>query len=159
MLRRNKRTKSMGNSYTDDQLKSRKIHRIAYVLKGLSEEGEGGHSRLFDTLIHERLIFIGESKESRKTKEKYPEHVVPCAYLRNLAFDMYIEDKAKIEEVELMLMRLLSIAHISNAEQSKLDSKDQLNLKSTMPEGWEYPEGSRNARLEKANIELVVKDS
>jgi hypothetical protein len=153
-----KEIESMDNSYTDEQLKARKIHRIAYVLKGLSEEGQGGHSRLFDTLIEENLILIGRSKESHATGEKYPEHVVPCAVLRNIAFEMYSKG-AKVEDVELMLMQLLSIAHISNTEQSKLDNKDQLDLKSTMPPGWEYPGDSRNARLEKANIELIENDS
>ena len=68
------------------------------------------HSRIFDTLVYNEYIVLNKPAPNRK----YPEHVVPCAYIRNLAFKMYWS-ACSIEEVATMISRLLRIAYITKA--------------------------------------------
>lgn len=137
----------MMKEYSQEELKIRTMHRVASVLHGYWEEGRGAHSRLFDVLIPDFYIEIGESKKGRGHKE----HVVPCVYIRNLANEMF-SDGASIDDVAAMLHRLLAIAHITKDEQKMLDQ--QLKLKTTMPEDWCPKTGDVNARLVMAGIEL-----
>lgn len=133
--------------FSQEELKSRTMHRVAYVLHGYWEEGRGAHTRLFDTLIPDFYIEAGESVNGRGHRE----HVVPCVYIRNLANDMFTEG-ASIEDVAAMLERLLAIVHITKEEQALMDH--QLGLKMTMPEDWCPKTGDVNARLTMAGIEV-----
>lgn len=78
--------------FTTEQLKLRAFERAAVVLYSFWEEQRENesrdvavHSRIFDILIHGSYIEVNTPDASRT----YPEHVVPCAYIRNLAFKMY----------------------------------------------------------------------
>lgn len=150
------------SNFTDDELRQRAFERIAWVLRHFWEEQQDDprkvevSSRLFDHLIYKHLISEGKSKKGGGHKE----HLVPCALLRNRAFEMFWEGKNKkqdIAEVEKdvaeMLGRFLRIAHITPAEAHHLDHK--LGFKKTMPSGWNFENGSVMARLEAAGIELV----
>ena len=52
----------MKKKFTEKELKSRKLNRIAIVLKGLWEEDNGGHCGLFDTMIDQDSIFSRNTK-------------------------------------------------------------------------------------------------
>ena len=93
----------------------------------------------------------GISKNGRGRKEQ----LVPCAFLRDLAFKMYWDGKSE-KHVAEMLRRLLCIAYITPAEAHLLDI--ELGLKTTMPDGWSLETGSVMARLEEAGIQLVLED-
>jgi hypothetical protein len=135
------------NKYSEHELKTRTMHRVAYVLHGYWEEGRGAHTRIFDILIPDFYIEIGESKSGRGHRE----HVVPCVYIRNLANRMYSEGAA-ISDVASMLNRLLAIVHITKDEAKTLDK--HLKLKTKMPDNWCPESGDIKARLKMAGIEI-----
>jgi hypothetical protein len=121
--------------FTDEQLRQRAFRRISVVLQGFWEEQQhlglaraSLHSRLFDTLVYDDYITLPNSKRGRGHRE----HVVPCAYIRDLAFRMFSVGKS-IDDVALMIGRLLRIAYITHEEALKIDVG--CGLKSTMPIG------------------------
>jgi hypothetical protein len=138
-----------------DELRERAFERAALALFSFWEEQKDNHprsaavhSRLFETLIYNEYIELNEKAPGRK----YPEHVVPCAYIRNLAFDMFWDGKTT-NDVAAMIGRLLRIAYISDEEATKLDAVH----KYTMPEGWTPENDSILRRLEDAGIQIVGK--
>lgn len=140
--------------FTREELKERSFYRVAWVLRHFWEEQQDDakhearvHSRLFDTLVHEQLILIGKSKKGGGHKE----HLVPCVFIRDLAFEMYHKNKST-EDVAKMIGRLLRIAHITREEARMIDHEKK--LKTTMPENWDIETGSIMARLEAGNIDL-----
>lgn len=144
--------------FTQEQLRQRAFERAAWVLRHFWEEQQEDekrearvHTRLFDPLIHEGYINVGKSKKGGG----HVEHLVPCALLRNRAFEMYWDNKT-VEDVAKMLERFLRIAHIAPEEARRLDI--ELGHKTTMPPGWDFETGSVMARLEAAGIELILKD-
>lgn len=141
-------------AFSQQELRSRAFRRAADVLYSYWEEQKENkprfaavHSRIFDTLIYNKYIELNRSAPGRT----YPEHVVPCAYIRDLAFDMYWSGKQP-EEVAAMIGRLLRIAYIST-EQAKV--VDALH-KQTMPTDWDPDSGSILARLEVVGV--VIED-
>ena len=104
--------------FTRDELKRRAFERAALALFSFWEEQKDNlprsaavHSRIFETLIYKEYIELNKKAPDRK----YPEHVVPCAYIRNHAFNMFWEGKTT-DEVADMIGRLLRIAYIKNDE-------------------------------------------
>lgn len=77
--------------------------------------------------------------------------MVPCALIRDKAFEMFWNGKT-VEDVALMVGRLLRIAHITKEEACALDHKK--GLKTSMPSGWDFETDSILARLEAAEIKL-----
>ena len=140
-------------SFTFEELRNRAFRRVADVLYSFWEEQKDTvprsaavHSRLFDTLVYNEYIEL-----NKKSKERtYPEHVVPCAYIRNLAFQMYWDgrDQAAVAQ---MIGRLLRIAYITPQQAKALDAVH----KYTMPEGWDHVDGSVLRRLEDADIQVL----
>lgn len=135
------------HNFSEEEVWTRSLQRIALVLHGYWEEGRGAHTRLFDTLIPDHLITIGESVNGKGHRE----HIVPCVYIRNLANQMFT-DNLSVDDVSSMLERLLKIAHITKEEAKHLDH--HCKLKTNMPEGWESMTGSVTARLTVAGIQL-----
>lgn len=144
--------------FTQEELRQRSFERAAWVLRHFWEEQQddpkreaSAHTRLFDTLVPRCHIEIGESKNGGG----HIEHLVPCALLRNRAFDMYW-DKKTVEDVAAMLGQFLRVAHIAPEEARRLDI--ELRHKTTMPPGWDFDKGSVMARLEAAGIELKLSE-
>lgn len=144
--------------FTQEQLRQRAFERAAWVLRHFWEEQQDDeeraarvHTRLFDRLIHESYINAGISKKGGG----HVEHLVPCALLRNRAFEMYWDNKS-VHDVAEMLGQFLRVAHISPEEARRLDI--ELGHKTTMPPGWDFDTGSVMARLAAAGIELEFKD-
>jgi hypothetical protein len=84
-------------AFSQEELRTRAFRRVADVLYSFWEEQKDNvprtaavHSRLFDTLIYKEYIELNRKAPGRS----YPEHVVPCAYIRNKAFEMYWEGKS-----------------------------------------------------------------
>jgi len=103
------------------------------------------HSRIFETLIYNEYVVLNKKAPNRK----YPEHVVPCAYIRNLAFEMYWDYKS-VDDVTTMIDRLYHIAYITSEESKKIDE----NFKSTMPDDWNPQSGSILRRLKDHGVQL-----
>jgi hypothetical protein len=147
--------------FTEEELRQRAFERAAWVLRHFWEEQRDDvprspsvHTRLFDTLIHPKLIEMGVSKNGRG----HLEHLVPCIMLRDRAFSMFWDGAAENDisavekEVAQMLSRFLRTAHITPAEARYLDH--ELKLKTTMPNDWSWETGSVMARLIAGGIEL-----
>lgn len=138
--------------YSREELKARAFRRAADALFSFWEEQKDCvprttdvHSRLFDTLIYDQYI----QRNQRKSTRTYKEHVVPCAYIRNLAFEMYWNGRSR-EDVSVMIGRLLCIVYITPDEARIIDSKH----KSSMPVDWNPECDSIFRRLEDAAIEI-----
>jgi len=59
---------------------------------------------------------------NEKTSElKYKEHVVPGAYIRNYAFDMFWDGKVP-EDIAFMIGRVVRIAYITYEDRDKVDA-------------------------------------
>jgi hypothetical protein len=139
-------------AFTHDELRKRAFERAALALFSFWEEQKDSHprsaavhSRIFETLIYNEYIELNEKAADRK----YPEHVVPCAFIRNYAFNMFWEGKTT-DEVAAMIGRLLRIAYIKNDEAKQLDAVH----KDKMPDDWNPESDSILRRLEDAGIEV-----
>lgn len=139
--------------FTYEECRKRAFERAAVALYSFWEEQQHNqprsaavHSRIFGTLIFDEYIELNE----RAADRTYTEHVVPCAYIRNHAFDMFWDGKSK-DEVAAMIGRLLRIAYISTEQAQLLN----MSHKHTMPENWNPETDSILRRLEDAGIEIV----
>jgi len=142
-------------TFTYEELRRRAFERAAHTLFSFWEEQKDNHprsadvhSRIFETLIYNEYIELNEKAPNRK----YPEHVVPCAYIRDHAFNMFWEGKTA-DAVATMIGRLLRIAYISNDEAKKLDAVH----KYTMPDDWNPESDSILRRLDDAGIKIISK--
>lgn len=137
----------MASELTAEQLARNACHRAAYVLKGEFEDNQRSHSRVLDVVVQRRYTFAGTSVRGGG----YSEHVVPCAYLRDLACAYYDEGRS-VDDVAEMLFRLLKVVDITKEEQFKLNQ--ELGLRTKMPVGWDHENGSPYARLDEAGIKF-----
>ena len=109
-------------------------------------------TRIFDTLVFDHFIYVGKSKNGGGHRE----HLVPCVYLRDLAFEMFWAGKT-VQDVADMIGRLLRVAQITPEERKRVDF--ELKLKTKMPEGWHPETGSVFARLEAGRIQLDLENT
>lgn len=118
----------------------------------------GYHSRLFQHLLHpeEDFILLGYSKKLLQDEQalRHPEHIVPCSYMIWELERLIRERNYPDDELAQALQKNWKIAYITKDESYFLDGKEGLNLKSTMPEGWDFMTDNPEARLKLANIEL-----
>jgi len=143
-------------TFTHEELRRRAFKRAACALFSFWEEQRDNHprsaavhSRLFETLIYNEYIELNKKEAPDRS---YPEHVVPCAYIRNHAFDMFWAGKTT-DDVAAMIGRLLHIAYITKEQAEKLDAV----YKSTMPKDWNPESDSILRRLEDVGINIVAK--
>ena len=144
----------MKKEFTEKDKKNEAFLRMANVLYShwrVSNPVEketlqcGGHTRLFDILIPDAYITVGESISGKGHRE----HIVPCALIRSESYRMF-NDGYLLEDVAQMINNNLKIVHITKQEQNKLDV--DLSLKTTMPEGWEFGQNQPFSRLDTAGI-------
>ena len=142
-------------NFTKEELAYRGCQRAAMALYSFWEEQRydaryqneaGVHSRIFDALIPNVYIELN----SKALGRSYKEHVVPCAYVRNLSFKMYHENSS-IDDVAKMISKLLKIAYITKDQRKKIDSIH----KYSMPEKWNWKTDSILERLIIAGVEVV----
>ncbi len=136
--------------FTQEELKERAFIRAATALFSHWEEraddepkSARAHSRLFETLIYDGHIQINKKTQNLS----YREHVVPCAYIRDHAFQMFSKGKT-ITEVATMISRLLHIAYITKDEAKRLNSIHKYD----MPKEWNPDIDCILSRLEIAKI-------
>jgi hypothetical protein len=109
-------------------------------------ENAGRHSRVPEFFIPVNRIPRGQSH----SRTEHPEHVVPCAAIREYCLN-YFEEGRSLDEVVKLIRRLLVIVDISIDEWRKLDEGSSA-LKDIMPPGWDLETGCIFARLHWANI-------
>jgi len=138
--------------FTYEDLRRRAFERAAHALYSFWEEQKHDkprvarvHSRIFIPLIYNEYIELNK----KTTEHSYGEHVVPCAYIRNYAFEMFLDGK-RTEDVAKMIGRLLRIAYITPEERKRVDAMHV----STMPSDWNPESGSILRRLEDAGVEV-----
>lgn len=142
-------------TFTIPQMRARAVRRLAEILYDHWEEGRVGHTRMFEVIVPDEWITHGRSVKGGH----YREHVVPCAVIRDGCMDIYEKRKGErrtsemVDEAASLIEKYLRIALITTEEAKYLDN--ELELKSTMPDGWVFGEGDPLARLEVAGIELV----
>lgn len=150
--------------YSKEESFKRSFMRMALYLKDIWDEYNHNeknplpaHSRIFDVMMVDDFILLGQSVELQKSieagssKKGYREHLVPCATLRDHAADMFRAGKMP-EDVAAMLQRFLRIVHITREEADRLNY--DVGLKNKMPDGWDWDSGDVKERLHMANIEL-----
>lgn len=112
------------------------------------------HSRVIEYFFPNNKILIGRSPNA-PIHGSHPEHVVPCAYIRDEVFKRFRarslvvdgnEDALYALELCHFVDRLLAVAYISKEEAGYLDAGKNA-LRSTMPMGWDPDDGDILARL------------
>lgn len=121
--------------------------RLARFFRRIACEDITAHSRLVDWYVPPY-----EVPQNTEMPNQHPEHVVPCAALRDLAIACF-EDHWSIHEVAKLLRRLLVIIWIEPAEKDLLD-KGSAHLKDEMPAGWNAQSGCVYARLHDKGIKF-----
>lgn len=141
-----------GSIKCDLEQTDRTFLRLARYLRRMMTDDTSLHSRVFEWFIPMGFVPQGIGRRG----QNYPEHVVPCIYLRNAAFDLYRRGKS-IEQVAGFLRRNLVVVWISAEEASHLDRSKHRGgrgLKTTMPDRWTFENGCIFARLHDAGIEF-----
>ena len=86
----------------------------------------------------------------------HPEHVVPCAFIRDLFLNYfesrklvveYVEDDSYAEDLARILDRIIGVVHISQDQKKVLDANGENSMKIKMPENWNPLTGDIFARL------------
>ncbi|WP_201511685.1 hypothetical protein [Psychrobacter alimentarius] len=119
----------------------------------------GVHSRIFSYILHPEVEFVtvGKSQEVADGAPPHPEHVVPCSIIIWESIRLLEEGKPK-EEVAKLIAKHWKIVFISKDESSFIDSKKGLNLKSSMPDNWDFETGDSFERLNLAGIQVLPLD-
>lgn len=141
--------------------KSESVYRASLLLVKhfkdcIERDGKGLHSRIFNYFLHPEAYFVGvgRSQEVVDGKPVHPEHVVPCAVLIKESCRL-ISQGVPEAEIARLLSKHWKIVFISKEQAARLDSKDHLDLKNKMPEGWCFKNGDTYARLNAAGIYVV----
>lgn len=133
--------------FTQDEIKKRRISRLAEIIYDHWEEGSGMDTRFFDhPFIHDEYVINGQSHEDAT----YREHIVPRVYLRDRCLEMF-EYGASIEEVSKAIFLHLRIVKIT-PEQAKEINK---MFRDSMPDGWTFGKSDPLERLNIVGIEIA----
>ncbi|MBS9780289.1 MAG: hypothetical protein KGV51_06655 [Moraxellaceae bacterium] len=113
----------------------------------------GFHSRIFSTMLHpeNEFVTIGKVKEVEDIKSAHPEHIVPCSVIGYEAYRLIEEGKSK-EEIAKLITKHWKIVYITKEQADLLDTKKGINMKSRMPDDWQFEDGDTFARLKLAGI-------
>lgn len=133
--------------FTSEQIKARRILKLAEIIYDHWEEGSGMDTRYFDhPFINDVYVINGQSTEGGE----YREHVVPRVYLRDKCLELY-ENNASAEDVANILLANLRIVKI-RPEQAELINK---KLRDTMPDGWVLGKSDPLERLYAVGIKIA----
>jgi hypothetical protein len=146
-----------------DVLVDRSFLRLSNYLRQMRVSDVGRHSRVFDYFIPKSAIPRGRSAKAPETGA-HPEHVVPCAYIRDLAIAHFKDAKnaddaatinAAVNTLVPSLKRWLVIVDLSDEERKQLDEGDD-PLKDHMPANWNAEGGCVFQRLHEKGIAFGV---
>lgn len=133
----------------ENEVLERSYVRLARYYYLMHAEGAGRHTRVPDYFIPNNRIPRGQSHSGTN----HPEHVVPCAAIREYCLN-HFEEGQTLNEVVKLIRRLLVIVDISIDERKKLD-EGSTALKDIMPPGWDLETGCIFARLHWAEIKFT----
>jgi hypothetical protein len=134
-------------SFTQAQIKQRRIFRLAQIIYDHWEEKAGMDTRYFDhPFIHNEHVEYGRSLSGGS----YREHAVPRAYLRDQCMSLF-STGATVEDVASVLETNLRIIRITTEEADFLNQTH----KSDMPADWQIGRGDPLARFHLAGIKVV----
>ena len=86
----------------------------------------------------------------------HPEHVVPCAFIRDLFLNYfksrklvieYVEDYSYADDLARIMDRIIGVVHISQDQKRVLDANGENSMKIKMPKNWDPLTGDIFARL------------
>ncbi|GEM_PF-1751057 len=137
-------------SHTKEILRDRAYVRLAGYYRQMYSNGVNRDTRVPDYFILREFIPQGTSLEGTQ----HPEHVVPCAVLRDTAMS-YFEQERSLDQVVKMLERCLVIVWISLPEKDTLDTGTEA-LKDRMPTGWNEESDCIYQRLHDKNIAFTL---
>ncbi len=133
-------------TYSKEQIRKRRMLRLAQLIYDHWEEGSGMDTRIFQVpLINDGLVLWGRSLSGGT----YREHAVPRVLIRDGCLKMF-DEEADVEEVKELLLQYLWIVHITEEEAARLNAAHKMS----MPEGWAFGEGDPFARFKAVGIEL-----
>ncbi|MFZ1891843.1 MAG: hypothetical protein WAU37_06635 [Formosimonas sp.] len=133
--------------FKPEQIKQRRIRRLAQIILDHFEEGSGMDTRYFDhPFINDEHVIDGQSIDGGD----YREHVVPRVYLRDQCMEMY-KNGATVESVTEVLLGNLRIVKIK-PEQAVLLNKQ---YRDTMPAGWIIGKNDPLERLYSVGIQIA----
>lgn len=147
------------NVITPIEILDRAFIRLARYIRLMQTTDVSRHSRVFDYFIPPNAILRGRSRKAPLINF-HPEHVVPCAYIRDLCLKVFdgasIYDgvtvvDASIEDIVPTIRRLLAVVRISQDERECID-KGPKALKDSMPKNWDSKAGCIYERLHEKNI-------
>jgi hypothetical protein len=134
-------------SFSDAEIKDRRLKRLAEMIYDHWEEKSGMDTRYFEhPYVNDVYTVSGQSKNGGE----YREHVVPRAYLRDECFKLF-DKGASIDEVASILRANLRVVKISNEEAVRMNVK----YKTTMPEGWVLGQDCPLERLNICGVEIT----
>lgn len=95
---------------------------------------QGVHTRLFENIILNKWVLVGESNSRAVSNSDHRhEHVVPLAFLRDQCLLSY-QNRSSMKEVAQLIRDNLLVVRIRKREAKLLDSA--AGLKTSMPDGW-----------------------
>jgi hypothetical protein len=136
--------------FTDAELLDRACLRVAGLIRGMWEEKGSSDTRLLEEpLLPDRLTVVGRSRALRPGDKARREHVVPRLVILKACHAML--PAAADVEIAAFIRDHVRIVMITEDEQHRLDHRDALGLRQTMPKEW-VPGGDLYARLRAADI-------
>lgn len=141
------------------EILDRAFIRLARYIRLMQTTDVSRDSRVFDYFIPDNAVLRGRSRKA-PARNFHPEHVVPCAYIRDICLKVFdgakIYDEAtvvdaSIEDIVPILRRLLAVVRISQDEWKCLDEGPNA-LKYSMPDNWDFETGCIYERLHEKNI-------
>lgn len=140
----------MKRHYTRDELWERASLRAVMHIRGLWEEKGNSDTRLLDGLIlPDAFTLVGRSRAWSQPGRR--EHVIPRVVVVGECHRM-LERGETDDAIAAFIRKHVQIVLISTDECERLDRRDQLGLRQTMPAGWSFGD-DLYARLTVAGIE------
>ncbi|WP_305822507.1 hypothetical protein [Massilia brevitalea] len=119
--------------------------RLARYYKRSLAEGGSRDTRIAEYYVRNAVV----PQNAKSLGRIYPEHVVPCAVLRDTATAAF-EAGASVRDVAEWIESMMVVTWIAKTEARYLDS--DLGWKDRMPPDWQPASGCRYARLHDAKI-------
>lgn len=135
------------DSFSNDEIRRRRIFRVAQIIFDHWEEQSGMDTRYFDhPFIHDVYVVNGKSEVGGS----YREHAVPRVYLRDECLRLF-NSGASIDDVAKVLDENLRIVLISREEADLMNR----SYKTSMPDGWKIGEGDPLERFHRVGIKVI----
>lgn len=147
-------------AFSDEECVDRAHLRLARYYRQMLSDGVVRDSRAIEWFVAPAYLPQGISDAvsfaSDASAGRHPEHVVPCAYIRDLAL-RYLEEQRSLDEVVQMTRRCLAIVTVNNAEWHRLDRGADALL-DRMVDGWNEQSGCIYERLHSKGIAFQAND-